>query len=155
MDTKIVIGVVALVVAIGAWFWWPTVEHPVVATAPTATSTQQVPGNNLALGEQGSATLGMYLIAYNGMTLYTFAKDAVGTTTCYGVCATKWPPYIVSTTSSLVAEYPIAGKVGTLERAGGALQLTYRGVPLYFYSGDAASGETNGAKISKWALARP
>src|SRR5262249_30088048 len=34
-----------------------------------------VVGNNLVLGTDGNATLGTYLIAYNGMTLYTYSKD--------------------------------------------------------------------------------
>ena len=30
----------------------------------------------------------------NGMTLYVFANDTNGTSTCSGGCATKWPPLI-------------------------------------------------------------
>ena len=37
-----------------------------------------------------------------------------------------------------------AGKFGTSARKDGALQVTFNGHPLYFFSRDAAPGDTNG-----------
>ena len=39
-------------------------------------------------------TAGKVLATPSGMTLYTYDKDAVGTSTCYGDCAQYWPPLI-------------------------------------------------------------
>jgi predicted lipoprotein with Yx(FWY)xxD motif len=45
------------------------------------------------------------------------------------------------------------------QRSDGNLQLAYNGWPLYTYSGDSASGQTNGNGITSfggvWTIARP
>jgi predicted lipoprotein with Yx(FWY)xxD motif len=112
---------------------------------------------NLLLGTDATTTLGKYLIAYNGMTLYTFTKDKVGTTTCYGQCAENWPPYIVEATSSLTnIQEGVTGKVGSVTRADGTLQVTYKGWPLYFFGNDKVSGDTKGQAINKvWYVVKP
>jgi hypothetical protein len=38
----------------------------------------------------------------------------------------------------------LVGKFGTIKRASGALQATYKGHPLYTYAGDSAPGQTKG-----------
>ncbi len=83
-------------------------------------------------------------------TLYTFADDKDGVSSCYGECAEKWPPH--------VAEYwdkprpPFA----TTERSDGKLQWTKDGMPLYFSTLDDKKGDTNGDGVNgKWKAARP
>src|SRR4051812_48282692 len=69
------------------------------------------------------------LTAPNGMTLYTYDKDAGGKPTCNGLCAIAWPPYIAQ-----------GEKLGTgwttVQRSNGSLQWAYRGKPVYYYAGD-------------------
>lgn len=80
-----------------------------------------------------------HLVAANGMTLYTFDKDTANTSSCSGTCASNWPAYITaSAPSSLLAN------VGTFTRPDGKMQFTYNKMPLYYYSGDNAPGDTNG-----------
>jgi Secreted repeat of unknown function len=38
----------------------------------------------------------------------------------------------------------LTGKFGTISRAGGVLQATYKGHPLYLYAGDTAPGQVKG-----------
>jgi hypothetical protein len=38
----------------------------------------------------------------------------------------------------------LVGKFGTIKRANGMLQATYKGRPLYTYAGDSAPGQTKG-----------
>lgn len=105
-------------------------------------------GDNLMLSINTDPLIGTYLVGYTGMTLYTYAKDSIGTTTCYGACVTAWPPYIVSPSDQINLQYGIsASSIGTLTRTDGTLQVTYRGRPLYFYSGDTGKGETNGQGV--------
>ena len=77
------------------------------------------------------------LTAQNGMTLYTYDKDAAGKPTCNGLCAAAWPPYLSQ-----------GEKLGTgwttVARSNGSLQWAYRGKPVYFYAGDRAQGDTTG-----------
>jgi len=124
--------------------------------ADAAEST--VIGGNVALGVDKSDALGAYLIAYNGMTVYTFAKDKTGTTTCYGQCEANWPPYVVGPEDNVQnVKLGVTGdKVGTITRANGSLQVTYNGLPLYFFAGDKASGDTKGENVAKaWFVVKP
>lgn len=41
-------------------------------------------------------------VDHNGMTLYTFDKDAGGKSMCNGDCATNWPPLKVTAGEKLV-----------------------------------------------------
>ncbi|MDE2212985.1 MAG: hypothetical protein KGJ34_00380 [Patescibacteria group bacterium] len=157
-STWVWIVIVILIIAGGVW-WWLSSQNP--ATAPysntsQSTSTSSGNGGNVALGENTSASVGTYLIASNGMTLYTYADDSTGVSNCAGACAQKWPPYTVTSATSLVAESPIGGMLGTIVRADGSLQVTYNGMPLYFYTGDTSPGNTNGEGIGNlWYVAKP
>jgi len=114
-------------------------------------------GDNFMLGTDQNSKLGTYLLGYTGMTLYTYAKDNVGTSTCYDNCAQKWPPYIVSPSDRYNLQYGVnASEVGTITRADGTLQVTYNDHPLYFYSGDTTSGEFNGQGVGGvWYVVAP
>lgn len=114
-------------------------------------------GNNLALGTDASATLGTYLIAYNGMTVYTYSKDTTSASTCYGTCATNWPPYLVGAEDNIQQlKAGVNGKVNTTIRTDGGIQMTYNGHPLYFYIQDKASGDTKGQNVGGvWFVVKP
>jgi len=127
------------------------------ATSTATTTNPNAPENNLTLGTNATGTIGTFLIASNGMTLYTFDKDKTGTTTCYAKCATVWPPYTVpeDMENSLNVQAGITGKVETIDRADGTYQVTYNGKPLYFYQKDAAPGDTLGNGIGGvWHVAK-
>ena len=55
--------------------------------------------------------------------------------TCYGACDEAWPPYIVSGRLTAGAGTKRA-LFGTTRRRDGRRQLTYRGLPLYYYVHD-------------------
>jgi predicted lipoprotein with Yx(FWY)xxD motif len=113
-------------------------------------------GSNLALGIDGAANA-QHLIAYNGMTLYTYSKDSDGTSVCVDECAKNWPPYVVGAEDNLTQlKAGVNGKVSTITRADGTLQVTYNGKPLYFYKNDTKSGDTTGDKIGNvWFVVKP
>jgi predicted lipoprotein with Yx(FWY)xxD motif len=79
---------------------------------------------------------GRVIFASNNRVLYVFGADHGTTSTCYGVCATAWPPLLTKGTPSVGAGLN-ARLLGTTRRRDGSLQVTYGGHPLYFYSGDA------------------
>lgn len=74
----------------------------------------------------------------NGMTYYTFDKDAAGNgkSACYGSCSVKWPP--VPSSASTGSEFD------SITRKDGSKQLTYQGNPVYYFAGDTKSSERNG-----------
>lgn len=89
------------------------------------------------------------LTGSNGMTLYVFEKDGVGTSNCDGDCASNWPPYFAAED----ARSPGNG-FSIIDRRDGTRQWAKDGAPLYFWSGDKAPGDTNGDEIGGvWHIA--
>lgn len=83
---------------------------------------------------------GGMLVGANGMTLYTFDKDAAGSgkSMCNGPCATNWPPLLAQD-----ADQP-SGDWSIVMRDDGKKQWAFKGKPLYFWSKDSKAGETSG-----------
>jgi predicted lipoprotein with Yx(FWY)xxD motif len=98
--------------------------------------------------------LGTILTDAKGMTLYTYATDTSGTSTCYDKCATAWPPVTVD--SDPVAPDGLTGDLGLTQRTDGSEQLTYNGMPLYTYVDDKDSEDTYGQGIGGvWFVVNP
>ncbi len=83
----------------------------------------------------------------NNMTVYTFDKDVAnsGVSNCSGPCLEHWPALTVNAGDTPTGGQGVGGTLGTITRAdNGALQVTYDGLPLYFFVKDAAPGDANG-----------
>jgi predicted lipoprotein with Yx(FWY)xxD motif len=78
------------------------------------------------------------LAAPNGMTLYTFDKDADGSSACSGPCAENWPPYAAPRDATA------SGAFSIIERQDGGRQYAYQGKPLYYWSQDEKPGDAKG-----------
>jgi predicted lipoprotein with Yx(FWY)xxD motif len=88
----------------------------------------------------------------NGMTLYTFDKDAAGSgkSVCNGQCATLWPPLMASSYALATGDYSI------VTRDDGNKQWAYKGKPLYTWTKDAKPGDKTGDGVANaWRIARP
>jgi predicted lipoprotein with Yx(FWY)xxD motif len=124
------------------------------ATGATPTAVASGAAATLLAKAIGSQTL--LVAGSNGMTVYTFTKDTVGgNSTCSGGCLAKWPAVTVAAGTMPTAGDGVTGTLATITRADeGTLQVTYNGLPLYFYSGDSAAGDTNGS-YPNWNLVKP
>ena len=80
----------------------------------------------------------------DGLTLYWFAPDTPATSKCTGSCTAYWPPV----TGNPSAGPGVTGKLGTIKRPGGGLQVTYNGHPLYTYIGDNGPGQARGNNLN-------
>jgi predicted lipoprotein with Yx(FWY)xxD motif len=91
-------------------------------------------------------SLGAVLVTRAGRTLYRYAPDGTGRSVCTGECASAWPPLTVPAgTEHVAGGARIPGSdLGTTTRSDGTLQVTYRGMPLYTYVGDAKAGDATG-----------
>lgn len=80
------------------------------------------------------------LVAPNGMTLYTFDKDAAGSgkSACNGPCAALWPPLMASPTDQPAGDYTV------VTRDDGSRQWAYKGKPVYLYKSDQKAGDRTG-----------
>jgi predicted lipoprotein with Yx(FWY)xxD motif len=78
------------------------------------------------------------LASKDGRTLYTFDKDQAGKSNCAGGCLAAWPAFTVANPKAANEEFTI------ITRDDGTPQWAYKGMPLYFFAGDAKPGEING-----------
>jgi predicted lipoprotein with Yx(FWY)xxD motif len=122
---------------------------PAASAAPTATTTV------VATRHTG---LGTFLVDGKGRTLYLFDKDSKNVSRCSGACAKAWPPALVS--GKLTATGKVNPKLlGSIKRANGTHQLTYKGHPLYRFVADARAGQTKGAGLlefgARWYVVQP
>lgn len=122
-------------------------------TATTAATTTK--GATVAVR---SSKLGKILVDARGRTLYLFERDKAGTSSCFGGCATAWPPYITSAAPQ-AGNGTSAAELGTTSRSDGKTQVTYHGHPLYYYVGDSKVGDTTGEGVNafgaEWYVLSP
>ena len=86
----------------------------------------------------------------NGQSLYTFDRDSAGHSACDGACATNWPPVTASQDAHRIGDWT------PVKRTDGSLQWAYKDKPVYTFSGDKTSGQTNGEGAgSVWHLLTP
>jgi len=94
-----------------------------------------------------SSKLGQILVDSHGRTLYLFAKDKNGKSACYGLCAGYWPALTTKGKPKAI-NGARAALLGTTRRKDGRMQVTYRGHPLYRFSGDTGAGKTSGEGLT-------
>ena len=117
-------------------------------TSGAGSTTTQPPASSATITAAMVTGHGSVLVGgSNGMTLYMFDMDTVGSNTsaCSGGCASTWPPLTVQAGTAPTAASGISGTLGTFTRTDGkGTQVTYNGHPLHFYSGDTKPGDANG-----------
>lgn len=85
----------------------------------------------------------MVLTDANGMTLYTFDKDAAGVTNCYDKCAENWPPLIADASAAAEGDFTL------VDRTDGTKMWAYKGMPLYLWVKDTKPGDTTGDMVGE------
>jgi predicted lipoprotein with Yx(FWY)xxD motif len=138
-----------------------TAEDEAAATTETteeATETTEAPDESEepatdAVVQTGETDLGPVLTDADGFTLYGFEPDEGGTPTCEDDCADAWPPLTVDGAS--LPEGLDSAVFSVVQRSDGSNQLAAGGWPLYTYSGDSASGDTNGQSVPQWWVVTP
>jgi len=126
-------------------------HHSVTITPKTQTSNKSssLTINNSIVETRLSSKYGNYLANKKGDTLYTYGKDSLNHSNCNGSCLAIWPAYIDTTsTTNLPANF------GVIKRSNGQYQFTYKGMPLYTYSGDSKPGVINGNNVADFVIAK-
>ncbi|MFN8375307.1 MAG: hypothetical protein U0694_20820 [Anaerolineae bacterium] len=95
----------------------------------------------------GETALGQVLVGPDGFTLYMFSVDPLDASNCYEACAERWNPLIVPNADALSVADGLPGEVGVIERTTGTMQVTYNGMPLYYWFRDAQPGDTRGQGV--------
>jgi predicted lipoprotein with Yx(FWY)xxD motif len=124
-------GLALTLAACGGGGQSPTPAAPAVSQAGVATA---------------ASPLGETLVDADGRTLYAFTKDTSGESTCYGDCEVTWPALTVQGAPA-AGDGVEASLLATTDRRDGSAQITYKGMPLYHFSGDRQPGDTNGQGV--------
>lgn len=94
---------------------------------------------------------GGVLVGGNGLTLYTFDKDAAGSgkSVCNGPCASNWPPLFAADGDRAAGDWSV------ITRDDGKKQWAFKGKPLYYWIKDQKPGDRSGDGVNNaWRLAR-
>ncbi|MGH3095009.1 MAG: COG4315 family predicted lipoprotein [Streptosporangiales bacterium] len=134
-------GIAALVLAAGA-------------ACGGGSGSQQGGSGSAATVALAGSDYGKILTGKDGKTLYMYDPDKQGKSTCYGGCASAWPPLTVKSD-------PVAGKgvrdklLGTVKRKDGSKQVTYNDWPLYYWANDSSAGDVTGQGVDNiWWVVR-
>lgn len=132
-----------------------TAASPVATTAAATTPTSstsaatQPSGTGVSVIGTQHTQDGALITGIDGRTVYYFQPDKkssaghVKSSTCYNACATVWPPVLATTTPSASGSAK-ASLIGLAKRTDGTMQVTYNGLPLYYYAADTKSGQVTG-----------
>ena len=116
-------------------------------TASVLTAAALATTHGGAVIKVGQSEVGRVLVDSHRKTLYMWAHDKGSRSTCYGTCASYWPP--VTTTGRPVARSGAkSALLGTTRRSDGRKQVTYHGHPLYRFSLDKRPGQANGEGLT-------
>ena len=134
----------------------------VVAAASLAvvSAGSAAPGDRVGPVTAHGSSYGKVLFDGRGRSLYVFARDRGGKSSCYGGCAAAWPPLLTSSKAMLHAGAGVRqGLLGTTRRRDGKLQVTYAGHPLYGFSKDTKRGQITCQNVAnfggKWRVISP
>ncbi len=112
------------------------------AASGTQSATQtSSSSSSAAIVKSASSSLGTILVNSQGMTLYHLSGEVNGKFICTSsTCLGVWHPLIAPSSGEV-------GSLGTVKRPEGTVQVTYKGTPLYTFTGDKQAGETKGQGI--------
>jgi predicted lipoprotein with Yx(FWY)xxD motif len=127
-----------------------------VSSVAATTSAEAIPAavanasaSTVVIGSFKTPQDGTLITGAGHRSLYILKAD-MGTTsghdkqsTCYGACASVWPPVLASKVPT-VSGMAKQSLVGLTTRKDGSKQVTYNGLPLYYYVADAKAGESVG-----------
>jgi hypothetical protein len=124
-------------------------------------SSRKVPSSNHSTRSAISSSRASWLTRSAGITdggrrfkpctatsdLKPQAGSKEGTTSsCYGACASAWPPY-TTTGAPQAGSGASAALLATMTRTDGKTEVTYHGHLLYYYAADSKPGDTNGQGV--------
>jgi predicted lipoprotein with Yx(FWY)xxD motif len=83
-----------------------------------------------------------------GMTLYVYAKDPIGKSTCVDACAKNWLPLLAPKSAKVLSNFSV------IVRDDGAKQWAHNGHALYTYIKDVDPGSVNGNSPARFGSRR-
>jgi predicted lipoprotein with Yx(FWY)xxD motif len=122
-----------------------TSSNTTSSAASTQPAAQTSTSSSGAVVKSASNSLGTILVNSQGMTLYHLSGEVNGKFICTSsACLGVWHPVIAPSSGTPSSE---VASLATVKRPEGTMQVTYKGTPLYTFTGDKQAGETKGQGI--------
>lgn len=127
-----------------------------VAAAPTTAVAAPTTAATAPTVKIGDSSLGKVLTDSRGMTLYTFSRDVSGSgaSAVSGGLLAAWPAFKLASGNPVKPD-GLTGDLGLITRDDGSKQVTYKGLPLYFWQNDKNPGDVTGQNIAGFVIATP
>jgi predicted lipoprotein with Yx(FWY)xxD motif len=112
-----------------------------------ARAASRHPSQRVVVSTMNNVRFGTILVS--GRTLYTLTPSR---TACTAKCLEIWPALLLpkGATKATAGNGVISARLGTVKRANGALQVTYGGKPLFWFSQDTGAGQVKGNLTDVW-----
>lgn len=94
---------------------------------------------------------------FQDFTLYIFTDDDQGVSTCFGNCENIWPPLFADQDAQDFGDFTVVDRNDPSTADDDSLNLkqwAFKGLPLYFFGGDAGPGDVQG-EYGTWFIAKP
>jgi predicted lipoprotein with Yx(FWY)xxD motif len=140
---------------------------PTATAAPAATATTSGGGGRYGGGQSATpapvgavvihvtmTSHGAVLFGPDDHALYTLSTDSANKSTCSGGCLAAWPPLLVSAGGTVMGGAGVTGKLSSFNRSDGTQQVTYKGLPLYYFASDG-KGTVSGDELGGFHAATP
>jgi predicted lipoprotein with Yx(FWY)xxD motif len=115
------------------------------SSAAGTQATSSASSNAAVVTTASNSSLGTVLVNSQGMTLYHLGGEQNGKFICTSsACVGVWHPLTAPSSGAPSGE---VGSLGTVKRPDGTTQVTYKGLPLYTFTGDRQPGEAKGQGI--------
>jgi predicted lipoprotein with Yx(FWY)xxD motif len=115
------------------------------SSSPSASQSSGGAGTAVVKTASVSSLGGSVLVDSQGLTLYHLSGEQNGKWICTSAtCVKAWHPLAASTGGLPSGS---VGSLGTVKRPDGAMQVTFKGMPLYTFVGDTKAGEAKGQGI--------
>lgn len=135
----------------------PASQAPASVAPPASAAASAPAAGAVTVDAKPVGAAGTVLVdGASGKTLYIFTKDTKdsGKSVCSGDCLVTWPALTVAAGATPTGGTALTGTLGTITRDDGTLQVTYNGLPLYFFKNDQAPGDANGI-YEFWEVVKP
>lgn len=125
----------------------PMVVGALILATATAGASSSHGAKSVVLSSQSNSTFGTILVS--GDTLYALTPSK---TACKAACLQFWPELTLpeGVKAATAGKGVSSSKIGVVHRAGGVLQVTYGGKPLYYFAGDTKPGQVKGDVTDTW-----
>jgi predicted lipoprotein with Yx(FWY)xxD motif len=135
--------------------------HTSARTSAAAGDPARAPGSHHRMRARvlvRHSRLGPIIVDGHDRTLYMFARDHMGKSTCIATCARFWPPYTTHGRPTGGAGIK-RSLLGVTRVPGGPDVVTYHGHPLYRFVKDTRPGQINGENAiafgGRWDVLSP